>query len=182
MKRHQFKSKFLQISISSNLRSKNDSFLNSKKFKSYVAELQNILTEIITRDQSADLFLKKRGIKIVEASVTLCGSGRIKSLNREFRQKDKVTDVLSFQMHDTLRGGDSHLVPPQLELGDIYICYDVATNQAKRFGITLQEEFLHLFVHGFLHLLGFDHELSDAEEKIMTGLEDKILKKLSGKK
>ena len=182
MKRYQFKSNFLQISISSNLRGENDKFLNSRKFKLYVAKLQSILEKILLKDNTASLFLKKRGVVGTEVAATLCGHKRIRRLNKEFRAKDKKTDVLSFQLHDSLRRDDFKIISPQLELGDIFICYDVALAQSRRFNISVEDEFLHLFVHGFLHLLGFDHEQSKEEEKVMNDLENKVLTQLSRNK
>ena len=67
------------------------------------------------------------------------------------------------------------------ELGDIFICREVALRQAKEFGISIEEEILHLFIHGFLHLCGYDHEISREEEKLMFGLEEKLLEKISKK-
>ncbi len=109
----------------------------------------------------------------IELSLTLCGKKKIKSLNRKYRKKDKVTDVLSFPVHESFTN-----LSGQMELGDIFICLDVAIKQAREFKITLREEIIHLFVHGFLHLLGYDHEISPLEEKRMFILEKKIISKI----
>ena len=61
-----------------------------------------------------------------------------------------------------------------LDLGEIYICYDVASTNAKKYGNTLDRELCFLFVHGLLHLLGYDHQTKEQEE-IMFSLQDKIL-------
>lgn len=109
----------------------------------------------------------------VELSLTLCGKDKIKTLNKKYRSKDKSTDVLSFPVHNNYK-----ILPNPVELGDIFICLPQAKSQARNFNITLREEILHLFVHGFLHLLGFDHEISRLEEKKMFNLEKKLLIKL----
>lgn len=89
--------------------------------------------------------LKGLGLKNRELSVLLVGNPRIRDLNRAYRGIDKPTDVLSFPMDD------EHL------LGDIVISVDKAAEQAERFGVTLDEEFARLMVHGLLHLIGYDH-------------------------
>lgn len=89
--------------------------------------------------------LKGLGLKNRELSVLLVGNPRIRELNRAYRGIDRPTDVLSFPMDD------------ELLLGDIVISVDKAAEQAERFGVTLEEEFARLMVHGLLHLIGYDH-------------------------
>jgi probable rRNA maturation factor len=66
------------------------------------------------------------------------------------------------------------------ELGDIYISLEKAEEQAKDFEVTFMDESLRLLIHGILHLLGYDHERSIEDEKIMQKLEEDILQKISG--
>ena len=82
-------------------------------------------------------------------------------LNSQYRAKDKITDVLSFPVHDDLRKTVDPTVTNggMLLLGDIFICEGVAIEQAKNNGISLRQEISELFIHGMLHLLGYDHEL-----------------------
>ena len=103
------------------------------------------------------------------------GDQKIQTLNREYRQKDKKTDVLSFPTYDSLEEVD---LPPGLmvDFGDIFICHSKVTSQAREFEITEAEEFIHLVVHGFLHLIGYDHERSIKDEEIMEELEKKPFK------
>jgi probable rRNA maturation factor len=112
--------------------------------------------------------------------MTLCGKTKIRSLNQIYRRKDYATDVLSFPVHENLRFDRSvqEKNPPTLELGDLVICRDVAKKQAREFGVSYEQEIIHLAVHGFLHLLGFDHEISRKEEIIMEGLEADLVKKI----
>lgn len=140
--------------------------------------------EISAMEKSFSAFLSKnphfKGVKVVSISMTLCGRTKIRSLNREYRQKDYATDVLSFPVYENLRPdkkpGAKNL--PEMELGDLVICKEIAKSQAREFGITYEQEIIHLAVHGFLHLLGFDHEISVKEEKIMEKYESELVNKI----
>ncbi len=112
-------------------------------------------------------------------NITLCDDEKIKELNLEFRGKDKITDVLSFPLQENLRAGEFDQFIPEVELGDIYVCHSVCEAQAQEFSLSYQEEFIHLCVHGFLHVCGYDHEISQVEEILMESLEEKIIKKIS---
>lgn len=125
---------------------------------------------------------KVNGIKKYVLNTSLCGEYKIKSLNKSYRNKDKVTDVLSFPLQENLRLGEVDSFMPEVELGDIYVCKQVCERQAKSFKLSFNEEFAHLLVHGFLHLCGYDHEISEAEEKLMFELEEKTLKAISKNK
>jgi len=114
-------------------------------------------------------------IRLVEFSLTICGKQKIKSLNQQYRHKDKITDVLSFPIFENLRRPNQ--IPHIINLGDIVICHQVARTQATTYEISFTHEVIHLFIHGFLHLLGYDHEISSKEEKIMFKLEDEIVRK-----
>ncbi len=149
-----------------------------KKKTSKVKDLTPLL------EKSFTAFLAKNphfaGVKVVTISMTLCGKTKIRRLNREYRHKDYATDVLSFPIYENLRPDRKVLEKnlPQVELGDLIICKDVALKQAKEFKITYEQEVIHLAVHGFLHLLGFDHEISTKEEKIMEENESKLVGKI----
>jgi probable rRNA maturation factor len=110
----------------------------------------------------------------IQLSLLICGEDRIRKLNKTYRHKDKVTDVLSFPANENLRGAKK--VAPALFLGDLAICHQQAKRQAKKFKISYMEEFIHLFFHGALHLLGYDHELSLKEEKLMLQWEEEALR------
>jgi len=100
-----------------------------------------------------------------EISVLITDDETIRELNREYRDKDEPTDVLSFPMdEDNI-------------LGDIIISLDTAKVMAERYDLSLDNEIAFLFIHGVLHLLGYDHELSALDEDIMFKLQDKIFKK-----
>lgn len=101
----------------------------------------------------------------------------MKRLNSVFRQKDKTTDVLTLALYENIRGGEEFLLN-ELELGDILISGPVMKKQAKEYNVTVEQEFFHLLIHGFLHLLGFDHEISQKEEELMQKLEKKLIDKI----
>ena len=169
-----------------------DSGIKKKASKVAKARLSEFLGLISTLEKSFALFLRKNpnfwGVKDVSISMTLCGKRKIQTMNRKFRKIDKATDVLSFPVFDNLRPDKSLRAKnlPQIELGDLIICKDIAISQAREFKISYEQEVIHLAVHGFLHLLGFDHEISLKEEKIMEKYEaelvNKIYKKLKANK
>jgi len=91
----------------------------------------------------------------------------IQALNKSYRKKDTPTDVLSFNYRTD--DVNSKLI------GEIYISVDTAKRQAKEYKHTLQDELAKLFVHGFLHIHGYDHETEEGY-KIMSGLESNVLR------
>lgn len=113
----------------------------------------------------------------LQISLLICGEAKIKELNRTYRKKDKVTDVLSFPAHENLRKTKSQF--SDLFLGDLAICHQQTKRQAKDFHISYFDEFIHLFFHGVLHLMGYDHEVSDREDKLMQKCEKIALDKFS---
>ncbi|CAI0409537.1 unnamed protein product [Linum tenue] len=112
------------------------------------------------------------GYESIELSVMLCNDSFIRKLNKEWRGEDSATDVLSMSQHVP------RLNLPILMLGDIVISVETAARQAEERGHTLLDEILILMVHGLLHLLGFDHEISDEAETEMEKEEEILLKSL----
>ncbi len=107
-----------------------------------------------------------------ELSVTFADKDEIQAINREYRDKDRVTDVISFafeEQEDIFEGMEI----PRI-LGDIIICTDVAQEQAQQYNHSFERELGFLALHGFLHLLGYDH-MSEEEEIIMFGRQKEIL-------
>ncbi|MCL2845335.1 MAG: rRNA maturation RNase YbeY [Chitinivibrionia bacterium] len=97
-----------------------------------------------------------------DIDLIFCTEDTIKRLNRDYRKKDRITDVLSFRFNEFDY------------LGEIYICVQRADEQRKEYVLTLDEELQRLFVHGLFHLLGFDHETED-ERKEMERCEKKYI-------
>lgn len=109
-------------------------------------------------------------------SLLFTSDDAVRTLNADWRDKDKPTNVLSFPMLE--RTDLVHLDPddgvPEM-LGDIALAYGVCAREAAEKGIPLQHHASHLVVHGLLHLAGFDHELSDADADAMEEMEVKAL-------
>jgi probable rRNA maturation factor len=110
-----------------------------------------------------------------ELSLALVDDDAIARLNKKYRHKARATDVLSFQVEPLANGG------PRI-LGDVVISIDKALEQAKTGGWTLNEEIDRLLIHGILHLLGYDHERSPKEARVMRALEKKISRAICGKR
>ncbi|MBE6178840.1 rRNA maturation RNase YbeY [Staphylococcus xylosus] len=107
-----------------------------------------------------------------ELSVTFVDKDEIQEINKMYRDKDKVTDVISFALEEDepeITGLDMPRV-----LGDIIICTDVAKEQADNYGHSFERELGFLALHGFLHLLGYDH-MNEQDEKEMFGRQEQIL-------
>ena len=113
--------------------------------------------------------------KNYEVDVSLVDEETIHGINREYRNVDRVTDVISFAFEDDeselgfIAGDD---IPRML--GEIFICVPRALEQAKEIGNSEQRELCFLFVHGLLHLLGYDH-MKPEDEEVMFPLQEKIL-------
>ena len=106
-----------------------------------------------------------------ELSLALIGNAEMQKLNARYRDKDYPTDVLSFPAAKNL--------PAQAPLlGDVIICVDKAAEQAKERRRTLDQEIVTLLIHGIVHLLGYDHERSAKDARIMTGIEKKMASQL----
>jgi probable rRNA maturation factor len=103
----------------------------------------------------------------------LCGEKFIKTLNKNYRDKDKATDVLTFIYNDNTQNTvvDSFF-------GEIIICPIYAKKNAKNFNNDYNTEIKRLLIHGVLHLLGYDHELSSIEEEKMFDKQEELLKTL----
>jgi probable rRNA maturation factor len=103
-----------------------------------------------------------------ELSLVFTDDAHIRSLNRKFRAKNKPTNVLSFPAAPATKGGIGPI------LGDIVLAAETVAKEAEAEGLTLDVHLAHLILHGFLHILGYDHEGED-EATVMEGLETAIL-------
>lgn len=138
-----------------------------------------LISEVFEELLAASLIPHREG-QDYEVSLLICGDNRIRDLNRDHRNKDRPTDVLSFPSHENLR--KISRAEDSVFLGDIAISIPTARRQAKKYKITVWDEFIHLYLHGLFHLLGYDHEVSEREEKIMQDWEDRALTLFSDKK
>lgn len=114
---------------------------------------------------------KKAGHSISKKELTLVfvENKQIRKLNKDFRKKDKVTDILSFS-------GFS-----EKELGELVICGSVLDKQARDHKLSNNEELGYLLIHGVLHLLGYEHEKGGQDEKVMFELQDSLFEVLRNK-
>ena len=110
----------------------------------------------------------------VRISLTFTDNEGIRELNREYREKDTATDVLSFPMY-TMEEDDRPEAGMAAELGDIVLSLERAAEQAEAFGHSFERETAFLTVHSVLHLLGYDHERSEEEEKDMFRRQEEIM-------
>lgn len=110
-----------------------------------------------------------------EVSVTFIDNEGIRELNREYRDKDRATDVLSFPLNDFAAGEEVDKSLP-VALGDIVLSLERASEQAEEYGHSFKREAAFLCVHSTLHLLGYDHELSEADDKDMRRRQAEIMK------
>ena len=128
---------------------------------------------------SAECSLEFMGfIRDCDISVTVTDNIHIHELNREYRGVDRPTDVLSFPMYSFTDDDMPEEGPAPVVLGDIFISVERAKEQAVEYGHSFQREISFLTVHSVLHLLGYDHEVSEKAENEMFSLQDKIMDKL----
>lgn len=120
----------------------------------YLDKLQEIVTEL---EIEGDIVIK------------LGDKEESQALNAQYLQRDYPTDVLSFPFNENIPGEGYYL-------GDIFICYSMAEEQAKENDVPLEQELFTLMLHGILHLAGYDHETDVGE---MQKMQEQILKRFS---
>lgn len=116
-------------------------------------------------DQTLEI-LKVTDNRLVD--VSFVSQTEIRSINKQYRKLDKVTDVISYNYDETVRN--------EFILGEMYICWQQAIKQAKTYQHSLKREVCFLFTHGLLHLFGYNHIIED-DAKIMFALQEQILSK-----
>ena len=115
--------------------------------------------------------MKKENLNHTSFNVIIVDNNYIHELNKNYRDIDRETDVITFALEDE----DSVKLPGDMRiLGDIYISIDKARSQAIEYGHSFEREICFLAVHGFYHLLGYDH-MNEEEEKIMFGKQEEVL-------
>ncbi|WP_414617204.1 rRNA maturation RNase YbeY [Mycoplasmopsis felis] len=146
----------IEINISNNL----------KSTIIFLDEMKQIL-------QNFARFFKISKSKKIILDVSFVSKNKIKELNKEYRNKDYVTDILSFDF------GDKSLYDelPIYFLGELVICWDKIKKQAKEFNHSIKREFCYLFTHGLVHLQGYDHEI-EQEKTEMDNIVDAIFNPL----
>lgn len=131
---------------------------NQKILKIKKLELKTFIKEVLNK-----LNLDNK----TEVSITFVNNNEIKELNKQYRNIDKETDVLSFPFQNDLN------LPVNI-LGDVIISTEKVISQSEEYGHSIEREMCFLIVHGILHLLGYDHHTKE-EEEVMFSLQKKIL-------
>ncbi len=126
--------------------------------------------------EAAEICVGEEGLDphFCEVSFSFVDEEEIRRLNAAYRDKDAVTDVLSFPQYDDLRELDNE---EEICLGDVVICGRVARRQAEEYGHSYERELLYLFVHSILHLLGYDH-MEEEEKRQMRIREEYVMEKI----
>lgn len=143
-----------------------------RNFKCFNETDCNLKKEIKVMENVLKKAIKKEGLKDIYFNVIIVDNPFIKNLNKNYRNIDKETDVISFALEDNLTSQDE--IDNIRRLGDIYISKDVCSKQAEEYGNTFSEELSFLAIHGFLHLLGYDH-MNKEDEVIMFEKQDILL-------
>lgn len=123
---------------------------------------------------------EKLPIKTLYVCVTLTNECNIRRINKEYREVDKTTDVLSFPMFEKEELQELIKRKSNREeiIGDIVISMPTVKEQAAEYGHSVERELAYMVVHGFFHLMGHDH-MEEEEKKIMRAKEEKVLQKLN---
>ena len=145
-------------------------------------KLESGMEELMTK--AVEISLNNEEFKIPsEISILLTDDNGIREINREQRNIDKSTDVLSFPMTDIFKGklesdtGDFNMDENLLMLGDIVISMETAKRQAEEYGHSFEREMAFLVTHGMFHLLGYDHA-DEKDEKEMMEKQEAVLEEL----
>lgn len=137
----------------------------------------------LTKNKELDIYFKdikkyyKKTLEVLnikddlDLSLIIVGKTKIRNINRDYRNIDRETDVISFANIDS---DDYDYLSDDINLGDIFINVDRVKSQAKKYEHSIKREFVFLFVHGMLHLLGYDH-MKKEDEEVMFDLQDKIV-------
>jgi probable rRNA maturation factor len=134
---------------------------------------QTAVAEAIRQAPQSDSWLTRP--LTIEVSIRLTNDAEVQTLNREYRQKDKPTNVLSFPMvQPDLLEGLTNSDDGEVLLGDIVLARETCAREAEEKGVAFADHATHLIVHGTLHLLGFDH-MGDSEAEAMEALERSVL-------
>ncbi len=120
--------------------------------------------------------LKELSIDNWEFSLTICDDNYIQQINRDYRDKDKPTDVITFVMSDE-PFPNMEVEDELYSAGDIIVSLDIVKTNAKYFDVEYDEEFRRVLIHGILHLKGLDHETNDETEDMLI-LQEKILNRV----
>ena len=153
------------------------------KLKVYIKNNQNevkvpVGLRLLIRRCCQAVLTTEKFDKDAEVSVSFVSNAEIKNLNKIYREKDSVTDVLSFPLTSQDGSVEINQDTGAVLLGDVVISLETAVKQAASYGHSLEREVGFLTVHAMLHLLGYDHETSMLDQRIMREKEESVLEKL----
>lgn len=136
----------------------------------YIFNTTDEIIDIEDMDKVIKFACNKMKINNPILNITLVDKNKIQEINKLYRNKDAVTDVISFAFEEVadITYDDVRF------LGEIYICYERCVSQAEEYGHSIKRELCYLAVHGLLHLLGYDH-MNEEDKKIMRAKEEEIL-------
>ena len=142
------------------------SLMEKAAFKALGLEFPDVLEKNSMKPEDLD----------AEIGVTVVDAEEIRELNRDYRGNDSVTDVLSFPQYDDMEELAYDLADEAVTalIGDVVICYDRVLSQAEEFGTGVTREFVYLFTHSILHLMGYDH-MEEDDKREMRAREEEIL-------
>lgn len=151
-----------------------DIIIQDQRWEQALENIEAIVSQVIEAIENE--YDPLHHFSAAEVSVVLTGDADIQKLNADFREKDKATNVLSFpQEHIT--PGDIPTLEKDYYLGDIILAHETIVNEAGEQDKTLSDHLSHLIVHGFLHLIGFDH-MNEKDAQEMEQMEIRILQTL----
>lgn len=136
----------------------------------YIFNTTNEQIDTSELDKVIQFACKKMGVKNPLLNIVIVDNKKIQEINKKYRNKDAVTDVISFAFEEA---NDFNYDDIRF-LGEIYISYERCVSQAGEYGHSVKREFCYLAVHGLLHLLGYDH-MNEEDKKVMRALEEEIL-------
>ena len=137
-----------------------------EKLDEYIDTIKEVLVHGLEKLKTGD----------VTFNIIIVDNPYIHELNKNYRNIDRETDVISFALED-----DKTFNPLERVLGDIYISIDKAKSQSEEYGHSLKRELCFLAVHGMLHLLGYDH-MKEEDERVMFKLQEEILDEMGIKR
>lgn len=132
----------------------------NEKFNFEEEKISDFIKDILKNEYESD--------KDIYVSILVTNNEEIQVINREYRDKDMPTDVISFAYNETENEGFYDI------LGDIVISHDKVMEQAEEYGHSIEREFYYVLLHGVLHLLGYDH-IDEEDKKEMREKEEEIL-------
>ena len=143
-----------------------NNFKSSKFIKLSKAEILNIVEEVLKT-------VEYKFTKNHQLNLSFVSSEEMKLLNKTYRNKDKPTNVLSFEMPKNFPVGDEKTL-----IGEIALCEEIIYEESKKYKKIFENRLKHMIIHGLLHLIGFDHVKKEEENK-MENIEKKIMKSIS---